>query len=280
VRETNVSHMLASSLTAEKPNSFPDLFIIGLGVTIPGHITQQATRAMSQCSRLYTLIREASSIWLPPGKSKTIEVIDILKWYIEGSLRTHNYDHVARAIARTLHRGECAGYVTYGNPMSYDSVAENLIQLATDAGFSVQVIPGISSLESILCDLRKDMAPGIQIMDASWLVACQIRPRIDVPLLLMQIGAFGSLRTHYTRRQDGSSLNELVQYLGRIYPGSHPIQLIRSTGNDNQKSHIRKLPLADLGKATAEDISGASLYIQPAQEAHIDKEIVVGMERT
>src|SRR5262249_46008258 len=146
------------------------------------------------------------------------------------------------------------GYVTYGNPMSYDRVAQNLLEYAKDVGFSTQIIPGISSLDSVLCDLGIDMAPAIQIFEASWLLACHIPLNIRVPVLLMQMGAFGSLRTHYTKRTNGSSLNELVEYLRLFYPPFHRVSLVRSSGQDGRPSLISQIELEHLCEVSADEL--------------------------
>jgi precorrin-4 methylase len=247
---------------------------------IPSHITFQATQAMSVCSELYSVVQEPAIRWLPKGMVDQTKVVNLLEWYAENQPRMQNYDRVAKNIFKAIGLGKSIGYVTYGNPMAYDRVAYNLIQLVKDSGFSLEVIPGISSLDCILCDLRVDMAPGIQVFDASWLFACRIRPRIDVPLLLMQVGAFGSLQTHYTERQDGRSLNHLVHYCLEFYSPSHPVSLIRSRSNQAEPSHIRHLALRDLGKVTAEDLSGASLYLPSSQDIVPVPEIIERMENT
>jgi uncharacterized protein YabN with tetrapyrrole methylase and pyrophosphatase domain len=259
--------------------SQPDLFIIGLGVAIPGHITVEATQAMSRCARLYSIVQEPPRLWLPPENSG-IEVINALEMYVEGSIRIQNYERVARTIVAALGGTRPLGYVTYGNPMAYDRVAQNLLEYAKESGFAVHVVPGISSFDTVLCDLNVDMAPAIQVFEASWLFACQIKPNVNIPALLMQVGAFGSLRTHYTQRQDGSSLRELVQYLCRFYPRSHPISLVCSSGQEGRPAKIRRVSLDDLCKVTADDLSGASLYIPAREKATPNAEIIGTMEQT
>jgi uncharacterized protein YabN with tetrapyrrole methylase and pyrophosphatase domain len=261
-------------------SSQPELFLIGLGVMIPDHITFQARRAMSRCSQIFSIIQESPRLWLPQEKVGQIEVVNLLKLYAEESLRTENYDRVAGAILKGLDCGHCVAYVTYGNPMAYDRVAQNLVQYAADAGVSFQVVPGISSLDSVLCDLRMDMAPGIQVFEASWMVAYKIEPRVDVPLLLVQVGTFGSFRTHYAKRQDGRSLGSLVQYCSKLYPQSHIVYLVRSSSDENEPAQVRQVALGSLGGVTAEDLSGASLYIPPSQNAIPDGQIVGIMELT
>jgi uncharacterized protein YabN with tetrapyrrole methylase and pyrophosphatase domain len=257
----------------------PELFIIGLGVTIPGHVTRQATRAMSRCAKLYSIVQEPPRLWLPPDSFGKIEVVNALELYAEGSIRTENYERVARLIMGALGRGQSLGYVTYGNPMAYDRVAQNLVKYATESCFTFQIVPGISSLDTVLCDLHIDMAPAIQVIEASWLLACQIQPQVGIPVLLMQVGAFGSFRTHYRKRQDGSSLAELIEYLCNIYPRSHPVSLIRSTGQEEQPARIREVALANLSKVTADDLSGASLYIPSLDKPRPREDVISKMEQ-
>lgn len=268
------------SLPIMHTTSQPDLFLIGLGVMIPDHITRQATRAMSRCSQVYSIVQESPRLWLPPEKLGQIEVLNVLDWYVEDSPRKHNYDRVAATIFKALGNGKSVGYVTYGNPMAYDRVAQNLVRLSKEGGFSVQIAPGISSFDTILCDLGIDMAPGIQVFDASWFVACHIEARVDVPVLLMQVGAFGSFRTHYTKRQDGSSLRELVQYCSKLYPTSHPVSLVRSSADFKQRANVRQINLSSLCDVTADDLSGASLYIPASQKVLPDEDIAARMEES
>jgi len=257
-----------------------DLFIVGLGVMVPDHVTVQATRALSQCVRLYSIVQEPPRLWLPANILGRIEVVNALEMYVEGSPRVQNYERAARTILHAIGNHRPLGYVTYGNPMSYDRVAQNLLLYAKESGHTLRVVPGISSLDTVLCDLMVDMAPAIQIFEASWLFACEMQPNITAPLLLMQVGFFGSLRTHYSVRPDGSSLAELIEYLCRFYPPYQPVFLVRSTGQESQPASVRQSGLKDLAKATAEELGGASLYIPSVESPRPNAEVVARMRNT
>jgi len=259
--------------------SQPQLLLIGLGVMIPDHITLQAARALSRCTHLYSIVQEPTRSWLPSDRVGKIEVVNVLPWYSEGSLRTENYDRVTDSILKTVSNSRTIGYVTYGNPMAYDRVAQNLVNYAKKSGLQIEIVPGISSIDTIFCDLQVDMAPGIQVYEASWLVACQILPSIHFPLVLLQVGTFGSLRTHYATRQDGNSLSELVEYLGKLYPLTHETSLVRSTGQEDRPGRVRNLALGHLCAATAEDLSGASLYIPALEGPSLNERIVNRMAK-
>jgi uncharacterized protein YabN with tetrapyrrole methylase and pyrophosphatase domain len=181
---------------------------------------------------------------------------------------------VAMSIMDALKSGGVVRYVTYGNPMAYDRVAQNLVRSAKEADVRVRIVPGISSLDTVLCDLNIDMAPAIQVFETSWLVACQVQPRTDIPLLLMQVGTFGSLRTHYTSRQDGSSLLELVEHLCISYPADHVTFLVRSTGNERHEADVHPISLINLCKVTAEQLGGASLYVPALTDLQPNPDII------
>jgi uncharacterized protein YabN with tetrapyrrole methylase and pyrophosphatase domain len=256
----------------------PELFIIGLGVVIPDHVMAQSRRALSRCSRVYSIVQEPAAHWMPKEALGQTQVINALDYYVDGGLRSDNYDRIAREIIRAAADAPVA-YVTYGNPMAYDRVAHNLVQYAREAAIPVHVVPGISSLDTIMCDLRVDMAPAIQVYEASWMFVCQMTPQVDVPLLLLQVGNFGSLRAHYGKRRDGSSVTELAEYLCRFYPRSHSVSLVRSTAAEDHPARVRQVKLEDLGVVTAEDLSGASMYVPSLKKAVPNPEILLRMKQ-
>jgi precorrin-2 methylase len=268
-------------LVARDPKRFaqPSVFIIGLGVSIPDHTTVEAYRVMESCARLYSIVQEPSLLWLPKGAAEKVQVVNVLPMYTEGALRTDNYERVARTIIDSIREIKPVGYVTYGNPLSYDSVAQNVIRYAVQSGISFRVVPGISSIDTLLCDLGVDMAPGLQIYEASWVVAAQVNLRTDVATVLLQIGAFGSFRAYYRTPPSAASLVDLASYLTRFYPASHRVFLVRSSSLPDSSGNVRALDLKSLCAAQTEDILNASMYIPALRNSDLDKEIISKMEQ-
>jgi hypothetical protein len=203
----------------------PAIYVIGLGVKIPDHVTIEAQRAMSACHFIYSIVQEDPSIWLPPQPPNRTPVVNLLHRYVENAPRLENYERAADDIIRSLDSNQTVGY-----------------------------------------DLELDMAPGIQICEANWLVAADVMPHTGLPLILLQLGTFGSLRTHYQSLPAPSSLEGLVAYLLRYYPPSHEVFLVRSSGETTQASKTAATPLERLGRATRGELLNGSLYI-PAKEA-------------
>jgi hypothetical protein len=254
----------------------PSLFVIGLGVKIPLHTTAEARLALSACTRIYSIIQEPPDLWLPPA-GQDVEVIDLMRMYNEGALRTENYERVAETIIEAVNETQCVGYVSYGNPLAYDSVAQSLVHSAGEAGLPFRVVAGISSIDTLLCDLGRDMAPGLQIYEASWLVAARIPLQTDIAVILLQLGTFGSLRTHYKEPPSPAALSGLLTYLGRFYPLSHQVFLVRSTNHGDRPSNIRVLNLGDICSSRTEDILNASMYIPALRQSRLDEDTLEKM---
>ena len=250
------------------------LVIAGLGVMIPDQITQQVFRAMNSCMVIYTVVNEPPQMWLGQEALKLVEVVNVMSLYQEGALRSENYDRVIETIMEAVDLGRTVGYVTYGNPMAYDSVAQGLVLKAQARGIPFAVLPGISSMDSVLCDLGVDMAPGIQIYEATWMVAFGVHPRADVHALITQVGTFGSFKTHYSKRWDGSALSGLVDHLRTVYPAEHVVRLVRATAFEGQATRVRSVPLDDLPTVSAEDLSGTTLYIPAVEAPRSDRRMI------
>jgi precorrin-2 methylase len=238
------------------------LYVIGLGVSIPGHVTAAAADALGRCDRIYTIVQEPPAVWLPTSAQRK-PIINLMSLYVEGALRSDNYARVAKTILDGLNEASVVGYVTYGNPFAYDSVAQTLARAAEGAPWRLEVIAGISSIDTILCDLRLDLAPGIQVYEASWLVGSKTPLNPGTAVILVQLGHFGTVRAHYRQRRRAESLAELVSYLFTFYPESHTVMLVQSSGGARPAS-VAKVRLSELCRVGEKDWA-ESVYIPPVR---------------
>jgi uncharacterized protein YabN with tetrapyrrole methylase and pyrophosphatase domain len=258
----------------------PSLFLIGLGLKIPDHVTVEAQRALSACARIYSIVQEPPSMWLPDEALKRTPVVNLLEMYEENAVRRDNYQRAAEAIIGALRETQPIGYVTYGNPLVYDSVSQDLVRQARDLNIDIQVLAGISSIDMLLCDLQVDMAPGIQICEATWMVAGGIAPQTRLPLILLQLGTFGSLRTHYRSAPSPASLKGLADHLLRYYPSSHEVFLIRSSGQRASPSKVVGMRLGEIFKASSVEVLNGSMYIPALETTQMSEEVIVKLLQT
>jgi uncharacterized protein YabN with tetrapyrrole methylase and pyrophosphatase domain len=232
---------------------------------------------MAQCDRIYAIVQEPPRIWLPKNAPPSLDVVNAFALYEEGAVRSDNYERVTKTILGAFQAANNVGYVTYGNPLAYDSVAQSLVLSAPRQGIDTIVVPGISSIDTLLCDLRTDMAPGIQVFEASWAVAANIQLDVGTAAILLQLGTFGSLRAHYRDRRPAESLAGLMNYLAARYGPDHRVALVQSSGGP-RSARIRHVEIRNLCDVAISDYLAASMYIPPLRPAGVDEEIVRKMK--
>lgn len=241
------------------PADSPRLYIIGLGVSVPDHTTLEAAAALAKCDHIFTVVQQPPAMWLPHDGQR-VPVTNLLEMYVEGALRNDNYEQVSRRVFNALESHRTIAYVTYGNPVVYDSVTHMLIRLAADTGVPARIVPSVSSIDTLLCDLQVEMAPGLQIYEASWVVGAEVRLNVSTAVILVQMGLFGTLRAHYRQRPTARSLQPLSDYLRAFYPPTHQVTLVCS-GNGPGGPRMRRFALDELARVGDAELLGGSLYI-------------------
>ena len=88
---------------------------------------------------------------------------------------------------------------------------------ARSEGFEARLLPGISALDCLWCDLGADPAlAGCQIYHATDFLYDERTPDTRATLILLQISVIG--QPAHLEQPDWSGLPQLVDYLGRFYP--------------------------------------------------------------
>ena len=137
------------------------------------------------------------------------------------------------------------------------SAVERLIQKAEAASIRVVVVPAISSFDTILADLKVDMAYGLQIYDATLLVSDCPTLNVDAHLLVFQVANIGSdlIEPNDIDRQ---RLSRLKQLLLKAYPGSHMCRFVLS-----RRSILDQPEIVDVSLDLLDTDSGVVLRHRP-----------------
>jgi uncharacterized protein YabN with tetrapyrrole methylase and pyrophosphatase domain len=129
--------------------------------------------------------------------------------------------------------------LTPGNPLFLNSIARFLVKEARDRGLSVQVHPGISEFDAVLCYLGLDVSAfGLQMFDARQLVVRKqdINPR--VPLLILQTAGVIAGDVVPDGAGTAQDLSPLSGHLSRFYPPQHPVSIINISPVTGQPAHV------------------------------------------
>jgi hypothetical protein len=126
---------------------------------------------------------------------------------------------------------------------------------------SVRVIPGISTLDTIIGDIGLDPGPyGLQMYEATD-VLTKVRPlEPDVPCLLWQVSAVETA-LYSTRRGNRHRFVRLQRYLLQTYPANHQVTMVLSSTYPLLEPLKETFPLGELADRLADGLQVGTLYI-------------------
>lgn len=241
-----------------------ELFLVGAGISFPSHLTAQTREILSRCRRVYSNLPDEALTGLPPSLRR--KCVSLWPLYKEGRRRSSNYRDVADAVLKGATRALPVAWMTPGHPMFFDSVSQALLTGGRRRGWRVRVVPGISSVDTVMAELGHDPAGGLVIAEATSLVkgGGPLLPRMAT--LLLQPSAFGSERAHYSGRRT-PNLAPLREHLLRFYPPGHGCVFIRSATEGAGEARAFRTTLGDLDSVPFEAIAGSSLFLPRCEDA-------------
>jgi siroheme synthase len=157
-------------------------------------------------------------------------------------------------------------YLTQGHPLVLDRVTTELLLQGKETGIPVTILPGVSSIDTILSDIRYEPARGLQIFDATNFVRGGMKIDGRAGLLLLQPGVFGTDMPRLTSGAPAPQLGALQDALAKTYPPEHVAVLVSSATATMTKREFRTT-VGDLGSVPAVALGGSTLWVPPLEEA-------------
>jgi len=219
--------------------------IIGFGISCGDHLTLKGLKMLQDCDVVF-----GPKGAIPPDILRTIhDFRDIVKLYQgEGAER-----RVTEAVLAEATRGKTAGLCTVGHPLIFDRPAAFLAGECRARGIECRVIPGISAVDAVLCELGYVVGPaGFQAHQALHLH----KTRLDAGLPLF-IFRFSELTRHQAIR------SKFMAKLSKTYTQSHPVYLVESGHVPNAGSRIEKIILGELKVKIGSTAQEVTLFIPP-----------------
>ncbi|MDX6741533.1 SAM-dependent methyltransferase [Actinocorallia sp. A-T 12471] len=178
-----------SGPTAEAPF---DIAAVGLGVLGVHHLTREAEAVVSRCRRVFTV--DAT-----PGveeylRSLNPEVVSLLHLYEERKPRLPSYQKMAATVTAAALEDPPVCFATYGHPQVYRYPTTLLRRAAPLLGLRLEVIAGVSALDTLLIDVGYDFSrDGLQMYDATDVLLRRRPLHNDVACVLWQTTTFADL---------------------------------------------------------------------------------------
>ena len=158
----------------------------------------------------------------------------------------------------------CAAY--YGHPGVLVRPAHETMKRARAEGYPARMVPAVSSIDCLICDLGIDPVLGLQIFEATDLMLRQRAVDTTGHVIIMQPPALGDLGYSF-KGYDQRNLPSLGRYLSQFYPSDHGIISYHAAQFSIDEPKMTEMNVSSL---LTEKLSGGStLYIPPLRRAPI-----------
>jgi hypothetical protein len=248
------------------------LTIVGTGIEIGGQLTPQARDAFEYAEEaLYLADPVAAAVLqkLNPG-ARSLHSL-----YERGQPRLKAYEAMVDEMLSPLRAGRAVCAAFYGHPGIFVYPGQEAIRRARAEGFEARMLPGISAIDCLWCELGIDPAlDGCQIYHATDFVVQRRRPDTAATLILLQINVMG--QPAHLEQPDWSRLHVLVEYLTEFYPADHEVIGYEASPYPIAKPIVERVRLAALGSANLRP--AMTLVVPPATRGVADPEMARRLE--
>jgi uncharacterized protein YabN with tetrapyrrole methylase and pyrophosphatase domain len=241
-----------------------DLFLLGTGIKSILHLTTETIQALQLCREVHVLHDDIGVLGYV--ESLGVRAIDLAPLYAGHTDRHGVYREISERLVAVARERSPVGFLVHGNPLFLVSASEYTFALAESAGLRVEVLPAVSSFDSLLCDLRIDFGYEMQIFDASTMLLRNRLPDPELPLLVFQLAT--TLQPNIVRGDPSSDLLEpLCTNLLKVYPPDHLVSIVVSSVHVLEAASLEVMPLRRLAGADLELWRRPTLYVPPCSPA-------------
>lgn len=251
------------------------LTVVGTGIDSGAQLTPQARTAFESAEEALYLVADPVAAALlqeinPRARS-------LHGHYEPGRSRMEAYEAMIESMLTPLRAGRSVCAAFYGHPGIFVFPGHEAIRRARAGGFGARMLPGISAIDCLWCDLGIDPAlDGCQIYHATDFVAERRRPDAAATLILLQINVIGQVA--HVEQPDWSRLPVLIEYLEEFYPADHEVIGYQASPYAVAKPIVERVALRELASASLRP--GMTLVVPPAVKAVADPTMVkrLGLE--
>lgn len=218
-----------------------DLLLMGTGVNYKTHLTIETQQAIKVCRKIFVLHEHMGLVELLKSYGK--QVVDLSEVYHGFEKRQDVYNKISEIlIDEAKHTGK-VGFLVQGHPLFLVSATEYTLELAAKENLKVEVLPAVSSFDTILASLKIDYCYGLQIFDATTLISNNWHPNTAFPMLIFQLATTMNERI-VKGALDSSILSPLKLHLLKNYPENHICKLVYTPKEVLDREIIKDIPLS------------------------------------
>lgn len=241
----------------------PDIYLLGSGIYSFHDITLLTQHILVEKCRTVYCLHDLPSLerYLDQLARRVQNLMPV--YYRDGRDRSDIYDDIVDHVLATPAEQRPAALLLHGHPLVYSTISQRLIAACAVAGLTLEIVPGVSSLDRMIVDLRLDIGEdGVQIYNAAGVLARNTVLNPAAGCFILQIGALtGAATRAATSRPE--EISRLKNYLLKFYPPDHRVSVVESAVETGFESRVAEIELERLDELDAAFNYNASLYLPP-----------------
>jgi len=233
------------------------LIVVGTGISV-GHLTLETRSWIISAEKVLYCVADAATERLILQLNPSAESLSV--FYGEGKPRKETYRQMVERTLECVRLGQevCVAY--YGHAGIFVAPSHRSIALARKEGYPARMLPAVSSLDCMFCDLGIDPAIGCQMLEATDVLLRRRMIDVSSHTIIWQIAATGDL-AFSLKGYDRRNVPQLAEYLLNIYPPDHEVTIYEAAQYPVCEPVILKTKLKDFKDQRLTGVS--TLYIPP-----------------
>jgi len=236
-----------------------DIGIVGTGIVGTHQLTREAEEVIRRSKRTFAIDSGYGIVEYLQELCPDVESLGGL--YEVGKNRLPTYRRMATEVVSAALEDPPVCLATYGHPWVYCYPTTLITRAAPLLDLHVEVFPGISAFDTMLCDLGTDIAfDGMQMYEATDLLLRRRPLQNDVTALIWQPTVVGD-PTYPEQAPTIEDFMPLQNYLLGFYPADHEVTLVTTKTFPLLRSTVERLPLSGLAAELQRAPHVGTLYI-------------------
>ena len=246
--------------------------IVGCGLKPWAHLTGEAQERIQAATCVYhsryneTIVEHVRA--LNPG-AELVEQED--EEYMLGMFRPEMYERMAERVVASALAGASVIVLQPGSAMVVDSVTQFILRRAVHHGLSVEILPGVSSVEGVLAAMDYDLSEGLQVILAQRLVLHRRALDPSMAAVIIQPGYYDTLWYVGAARSAAGRFAALREALLRTWPAKAPAALVLLPFQHSDRPDVLWFELGEIESLHGRISALHTLFIPPTRAAAFDE---------
>jgi precorrin-6B methylase 1 len=190
--------------------------------------------------------------------------------YKPRTFRPDMYRRMADAVIDAARGGPGVVMLAPGSAVVVDRVTQLVLAGARAAGLRVRILPGVSSIESVLAELEYDVSAGLQVVLAQRLVLERVQLNPGLASLVLQPAYYDTSFFAGAPHSAEGRFDDLTRQLGLAFTPDAPMALVATATEIGAAASVLWFRLASLNRLHRVLSPRQTLFIPPERAPTTD----------